>query len=347
MPQSTIAVPMHDPRGISGSTCPIRPAVESSLNGDEDQVDGEVFQGLEDRDREPPPGLIRVVHAEPLVRGVAAACHHQLGAQQPAQCPAGQEDGCHQVEGPTERELGAAAPREDDADRDRQQQAAEGGEAALPDGQNVSRPLRVVAQVREHVHGPGAHHGSEDDPEEDGDEPVGGVAVLPQPALEVHEAEPERERESDAVGVDLEGPDVEGDGDRSHGSVRARLRPGGGHQGPGRQPRQERRVRTRPGRSTKTDRRPRPGRQPAGRTQQGRGTVRLRPAGAHEAVAEPERGGPDRGSRVGRLDHGARPDVHRHVLGTAGAVEEEITGLEVADRHRRRVRHLRSRVVGE
>ena len=59
-----------------------------------------------------------------------------------------------------------------------------------------------------------------------GDEPVGGVAVLAQAPLEVDEAEPEGEREADAVGVDLERPDVEVDGDRFHGSARCQVRTG-------------------------------------------------------------------------------------------------------------------------
>ena len=38
-------------------------------------------------------------------------------------------------------------------------------------------------------------------------------------------------------------------------------------------------------------------------------------------------------------------DVHGHVIGAAGTVEEEVTGLEVAHGHRRRVGHLGPREV--
>ena len=134
--------PDHDPGGVTRPARPVRPAVEASLNGDQDEVDGEVLEGLEDRDREPAAGLVRVVHAEPLVCRVATARHHQLGAQEPAQGPAGQQDGSHQVERPTERQLRTATARQDDADRHREEQATEGGEASLPDGQDVPGPLR-------------------------------------------------------------------------------------------------------------------------------------------------------------------------------------------------------------
>ena len=53
------------------------------------------------------------------------------------------------------------------------------------------------------------------------------------------------------------------------------------------------------------------------------------------------------GPGVGRLDHGAPAHVHGHVLAAPGAVEEEVTGLEVRDRHRGAVGHLGPRVVGQ
>ena len=155
------------------------------------------------------------------------------GPEQAAHGPARHEDGGGQVEGAAERELGAAAPGEDDAGRHGQEQAAEGREAAVPDGEDVARVVGVVAQVRQHVHRPGADDGGEDDPEEHRDEPVGAVAVAAQAPLEVGEPEPEREREPDAVGVDLQGPDVEGDGDRFHRAAGARLGPAEGTGGPG------------------------------------------------------------------------------------------------------------------
>ena len=94
----------------------------------------------------------------------------------------------------------------------------------MPDGQHLVRVVRVVAQVGQHVQGAGADDGGQDDPKEDADEPVGAVAVPLEPPLEIGEAEPEGEGQADAVGVDLERPNVEDDGDRSHGRPGARLR---------------------------------------------------------------------------------------------------------------------------
>ena len=197
------------------------------------RYDREVLDRLEDRHREPPAGLARVVHAEPLMGRVPATRDHELWAQQPAQGPAREEDRKDQVERAAERQFGTPAPGEDDADRHGEEQAAERGEATVPDGEDVAGVVRVVAQVREDVHGPGPDHRRQDDPEEHGDEPVGAVAVVTQATLEVGEPEPEREREADAIGVDLQGPDVEFDGDRSHGAVGARLRPQHGVVDPG------------------------------------------------------------------------------------------------------------------
>ena len=53
-------------------------------------------------------------------------------------------------------------------------------------------------------------------------DPLPRVAAVAQAPLGVAEAEPEGQGESDPVGVDLEEPDVEGDGDRSHGGVHGR-----------------------------------------------------------------------------------------------------------------------------
>ena len=58
----------------------------------------------------------------------------------------------------------------------------------MPDGQDLARIVGVVVQVGQDVQRPGADDGRQNDPQEDGDEPVGAVAVLLEPALEVGEA---------------------------------------------------------------------------------------------------------------------------------------------------------------
>ena len=125
--------PAGSPRGAS-----VGPAVEASLDGDQDQVDGEVLQRLEDRHGQSSTRLAGVVHPEPLVGGVAATRHHQLGPEQAAHGPAGQEHRHDEVEGAAEWELRAAPPGQDDAGRHGEQQAAEGREAAVPDGEDVA-----------------------------------------------------------------------------------------------------------------------------------------------------------------------------------------------------------------
>jgi hypothetical protein len=50
---------------------------------------------------------------------------------------------------------------------------------------------------------------------------------------------------------------------------------------------------------------------------------------------------------VGRLDHGAAADVHRHVVAAAWPIEEEVTGLEVGHADRGGRPHLRARGAGE
>ena len=71
---------------------------------------------------------------------------------------------------------------------------------------------------------PRADDRSQNDPQEDPDEPIGAIPVLPEPSLEVGESEPERQRKADAVGMDLDRPNVECDGDGFRGTPRARLR---------------------------------------------------------------------------------------------------------------------------
>ena len=83
---------------------------------------------------------------------MVAAGHHELGAQQAAHGPAGQQHGHREVEGASNRQLRAAAPGEDDADGHGQEKTAEGGQATLPDGEDVAGMLGVGAQVRQHVH---------------------------------------------------------------------------------------------------------------------------------------------------------------------------------------------------
>src|SRR5271168_1044189 len=70
-------------------------------------------------------------------------------------------------------------------------------------------------------------------------------------------------------------------------------------------------------------------------------------AGADEATAETEAGQVHGLPGFGSLDHGAGTDVHGNVLRTTGTVEEEITWLEVAERHRGGVTHLGARIVGK
>ena len=154
---------------------------------------------------------------------MATPGHHQLRPEQPAHGPAGHEHRRGEIEGAAECQLGATPAGEDDAGGYCEEKPPERRQPAVPDGKDVARIVGVVAEVGQDVEGPGAHDGGEDDPEEDGQEPVGRVAVLAQPALEVGVAEPERQREPDAVRVDLQRSDVKDDGDGFHWAPAARL----------------------------------------------------------------------------------------------------------------------------
>ena len=158
------------------------------LDGDQDEVHAEVFERLEDRDGKSTAGLVRVIHAEPLVGRVTAAIDHELGSEESPHRPRRHEDGGDQVEGATDREFGTALFRQDDAGRYREQQSAERREATLPDSQDLAGVIAVVAEHRDHMHEAGTDNGGEDNPQEDRDQPVGLVPVAPQPPLEVEEA---------------------------------------------------------------------------------------------------------------------------------------------------------------
>jgi len=64
----------------------------------------------------------------------------------------------------------------------------------------------VEGEVREHVQRTRAHHGRDDDPDEDRRQPVDPESPLFEPPFEVDVGEPEGEGEADPIGVDLEGP---------------------------------------------------------------------------------------------------------------------------------------------
>ena len=76
----------------------------------------------------------------------------------------------------------------------------------------------VVGEVGHHMEGPGADDGGDDHPHEHAGDPPPGVAGPAQAPLGVAEAEPEGQGQADPVGVDLQEPDVERDGDGSHGA---------------------------------------------------------------------------------------------------------------------------------
>ena len=91
----------------------------------------------------------------------------------------------------------------------------------MPDREDVPGILGVAlspAQVRDHVHDSGADDGRNYDPDEGAPEPGIGVPMVAKPLGEVAVPEPERERESDSVCVDLERSKMEDDGYWLHDS---------------------------------------------------------------------------------------------------------------------------------
>ena len=191
MPQSTMPTPMTIPAGGSSRGAGAAPSAAAAgtgagraqppLDQQQDAEDGEVLHGLEDRNREALADLVGVVHAEPLVGRVPTAGHHELGAEQSADAPARHEHRSHQVGEAQRRELGTASPGGDEGDRHGEQQPAERGEPALPDGEDLSRVVRVVGEVGQDVEGAGADDGGDDHPHEHAGDPlprIAGVAAV-------------------------------------------------------------------------------------------------------------------------------------------------------------------------
>ncbi len=214
------------PAGCPTLETPVFGSIEATLGEDQDQVDGEVLGSLDERHRDPWPDLAVVVHPEPLVRGVTAACDHQLGSEQPPHGPRSEQHRHHDVETLEDLELGALLAHHHDGHWHSQDQATEGGETSLPDGDDLAGVVRVVPEVGEHVHRTSAHDGGDEHPEEEGGDPVGLVATIGESSLEVAVREPEGDREPDPVGVDLERPDVERRRDWPHGRLTVPLRGG-------------------------------------------------------------------------------------------------------------------------
>src|SRR5580698_8102219 len=83
----------------------------------------------------------------------------------------------------------------------------------------------------------------------------------------------------------------------------------------------------------------------------GKGVRALRPklgaAGADEVASEANGGEVYGLAGLGSLDHGVTTHEHGYVLIAARTVEEKVAGLEVIERHRRGVGHLRPGIVGK
>ena len=111
IPHSTMAVPRTAPLGafVRGEWSGHRPRWRSSAisrqKTEKSSSDWMIGTGIRLAD------LTGVVHAEPLVRRVATASHHQLGSEQAPHRPGRQQDRGNDVEGPADGELGAAPAR--------------------------------------------------------------------------------------------------------------------------------------------------------------------------------------------------------------------------------------------
>src|SRR5208283_6059670 len=88
-------------------------------------------------------------------------------------------------------------------------------QAAVPNREDVPGIVDVALrplQVRDHVHDSGSDDGRDDDPDEGTREPGIGIPVVAESFREVAVPEPEGERESNAVGMDLQRSEMEDDG---------------------------------------------------------------------------------------------------------------------------------------
>ena len=121
--------------------------LRASLVEQETEPEQGVLSPLDEGNRHALADLPVVAKSEPLVGEVAAAVDHELRAENAAQCPSCDQRGHHGVGESSNRGIGPPTTLEVDRHRDRQSDATETREAALPDCDPSSEVTRVVAPV--------------------------------------------------------------------------------------------------------------------------------------------------------------------------------------------------------
>jgi len=128
-----------------------------TLETNEAEPQERVLGTLNEGDRDSRANLTVVVHSEPLMREVATTIDHELGTEDPAECPAGNESWHQGIGEACERTPGPPAALEEQADAERERNPAETRESALPHGDPARRVTGVVAPIGRDVGGPSAH----------------------------------------------------------------------------------------------------------------------------------------------------------------------------------------------
>lgn len=122
-----------------------------TLKTNEAEPQESVLATLNQGNRHSRANLTVVVHSEPLMREVAATVHHELGTEDAAECPAGNESWNQAIGEARKRTPGPPAALEEQADDQRERNTTEARESALPDGDPARRVAGVVAPIRRDV----------------------------------------------------------------------------------------------------------------------------------------------------------------------------------------------------
>lgn len=154
--------------------------------------------------------------AEPLVGQVPASVHHELGTQHPSEGPASHHGRNERVGEPRERALRPPTTLKDHSHRERERDAAEAGEPALPDRDPACGMARVVGPIGGDV--------GEARPDQSAHHECHGVAgewlsaevSALQSASRIQVGDVGRDREAETVEVEDQGAQMERSGYAGH-----------------------------------------------------------------------------------------------------------------------------------
>jgi len=119
----------------------------SVLDGEQRQPQDRVLGALDEGHGNAAAHLARVVKAEPLMGEMAATVDHELGTQNATERPPGDQRRDQRITKAGQGTSGPPSTLQVETHRQRQSNAPEAREPALPDGDPASRMIRVVAPI--------------------------------------------------------------------------------------------------------------------------------------------------------------------------------------------------------